>query len=98
MCKNHNEVKVDIVFCDRDNGLVNVIQYSSWFRKLPNLHKAIHNGSMHASKSNKIIYSFREKFLFLRNIDTRIKTQVIHQMNDIHHSRILNISIGLFIK
>lgn len=98
ICKNHSELRADIVFSDQSNGLVNFIQYNSWFRKLPNLHKAMHNGNMHASRSNKITYSFREKFLFLRNIDTIIKTQIIHQMKDIHHCRILNISIGLFIK
>ena len=83
---------------DRSKGFVNLIQYNSWFKKLPNLHSAIHNGSMQANKSNRIIYSFRVNFFLQENIENKINTHRIHQMNDIHHCRILNISIGFSMK
>ena len=53
---------------------------------------------MQASKSNKIINSFRENFLLCKSRDTQIITHNNHQMKDIHHCQTFIISIGLFRK
>ena len=98
MCKNPSEVKVHIVHSDRQNALLNTIQYNSWFKKFHSLQNAIHNGNMQHNKSNRIIYSFRENFFFRMNKLTQSTTHNIPPMKDIHHCQILNISNGLFMK
>ena len=89
---------VHIVHSVRQNGLLNIIQYNSWFKKFQSLHNAIHNGRIQANKSSKITDSFRENFFFRKSSDVQIITHNNHQMNDIHHCQILIISMGLFKK
>ena len=53
---------------------------------------------MQHNKSNKIIYSFRENFLYRIERVTQRTTHNIHQMNDIHPCQILKASSGLSMK